>query len=45
MGGETRRRVLDRAAADGLRVLGYHPPFPGIGHVRAVKGGSFEWIP
>ncbi len=45
MGADTRRRILDRAAADGLRVLGYHLPFPGIGHVRAVKGGGFEWVP
>jgi len=45
MAAETRRRILDRAAADGLRVLGYHLPFPGIGHVRAVKGGGFEWAP
>jgi len=45
MAAETRRKVLDRAAADGLRVLGYHLPFPGIGHVRTVKGGAFEWLP
>ncbi len=45
MGAQTRRKILDRAAADGLRVLGYHLPFPGIGHVRAVKGGAFEWLP
>jgi len=34
-----------RAAAEGLRVLGYHLPFPGIGHVRTAKGGAFEWAP
>ncbi|MCP2500196.1 MAG: MBL fold metallo-hydrolase [Deltaproteobacteria bacterium] len=45
MGADTRRKILDRSAADGLRVLGYHLPFPGIGHVRAVKGGGFEWVP
>jgi glyoxylase-like metal-dependent hydrolase (beta-lactamase superfamily II) len=45
LGAQTRRKVLDRAAADGLRILGYHLPFPGIGHVRAVKGGGFEWAP
>jgi hypothetical protein len=45
LGAETRRKILDRAAADGLRVLGYHLPFPGIGHVRTVKGGGFEWVP
>jgi glyoxylase-like metal-dependent hydrolase (beta-lactamase superfamily II) len=45
MAAETRRKLLDRAAGDGLRVLGYHLPFPGIGHVRTVKGGGFEWVP
>jgi len=45
MAAETRRKILDRAAADGLRVLGYHLPFPGIGHVRTAKGGAFEWVP
>ncbi len=44
MAAETRRKILDRAAADGLRFLGYHLPFPGIGHVRTAKGGAFEWI-
>jgi len=45
MAAETRSRILHRAAADGLRVLGYHLPFPGIGHVRTTKGGAFEWVP
>jgi len=45
MAAETRSRILHRAAADGLRVLGYHLPFPGIGHVRTAKGGAFEWVP
>ena len=45
MGAETRRKLLDRAATDGLRVLGYHLPFPGIGHVRTAKGGGFKWLP
>jgi len=45
MGAQTRRRILDRAAADRLRVLGYHLPYPGIGHVRTAKGGGFEWEP
>ena len=45
MAAETRRKILQRAAGDGLRVLGYHLPFPGIGHVRTAKGGAFEWVP
>ncbi|MBI5905445.1 MAG: MBL fold metallo-hydrolase [Deltaproteobacteria bacterium] len=44
LGAQTRRRILDRAAADKLRVLAYHMPFPGLGHVRAAKG-AFEWVP
>jgi glyoxylase-like metal-dependent hydrolase (beta-lactamase superfamily II) len=40
----TRKKVFERAAYDRARVLGYHLPFPGIGHVRAAKEG-FEWIP
>jgi glyoxylase-like metal-dependent hydrolase (beta-lactamase superfamily II) len=45
MAAETRRKLLDRAATDRLRVLGYHLPFPGIGHVQTAKGGAFEWVP
>jgi len=45
LGAETRRKILERAAGDGLRILGYHLPFPGIGHVRTAKGGAFEWVP
>jgi glyoxylase-like metal-dependent hydrolase (beta-lactamase superfamily II) len=45
LGAETRRKLLDRSATDGLRLLGYHLPFPGIGHVRTAKGGAFEWVP
>lgn len=35
----TRRKLLDRAAADRLRVFGAHMPFPALGHVRA-RGGD-----
>ena len=45
LGAKSRRRILDRAAADKVRYLGYHLPFPGIGHVRATKEGAFEWVP
>jgi glyoxylase-like metal-dependent hydrolase (beta-lactamase superfamily II) len=38
----TRRRLLDRAAADHLNVLAYHFPFPGLGHVTN-KGNSWRW--
>ena len=38
LGAKTRAALLDRAAHDGLLVVGYHYPFPGIGHV--AKDGS-----
>ena len=41
---ETRRRLLDRAAADRMLVQGYHFPFPACGHI-AKKGRSFELVP
>jgi glyoxylase-like metal-dependent hydrolase (beta-lactamase superfamily II) len=41
---ETRRKVLDRIAADRLPVLAYHFPFPGLGHVGRA-GQGFGWEP
>ena len=38
----TRRRVLDRAAADRAMLMAYHMPFPGIGHV-AASGEQYIW--
>lgn len=43
-GAETRKRMLDRAAADKAMVLAYHMPFPGVGHIRR-EGDGFEWVP
>jgi len=40
----TRRKILDMAAADRIAVLGYHFPFPGVGHVKP-NGEVFEFIP
>ena len=40
----TRRKLLDRAAIDRLRVTAAHLPFPGLGHVRAT-GPGYEWVP
>ncbi|TCU14841.1 glyoxylase-like metal-dependent hydrolase (beta-lactamase superfamily II) [Rhizobium sullae] len=43
----TRKKTLDRAAADRLLVAGMHLPFPGFGHVeREAEGYHFvaaEW--
>lgn len=40
----TRRKLLDMAATDRIPVLGYHFPFPGVGHVMA-EGESYRFIP
>ena len=40
----TRRTLFASAAAERTRVLGYHLPFPGLGHVRAA-GQGYAWVP
>ncbi len=40
----TRRALLDRAATDRVLVLGYHFPFPALGHVEAYDG-AWRWSP
>lgn len=40
----TRRRTLDMAATERLQVLGYHFPWPGLGHVEAA-GQGFAFVP
>jgi len=40
----TRRRLLDRAATDRSRLMAYHAPFPGLGHVRS-RVDRYEWGP
>ncbi len=40
----TRKRLLDMAAADRMAVLGYHFPFPGVGHV-AREGDAYRFVP
>jgi len=44
LGVATRKKVLDRAAADRLLISGPHLPYPAFGHVRA-RGKGFEWVP
>ncbi|MDW8398552.1 MAG: MBL fold metallo-hydrolase, partial [Acetobacteraceae bacterium] len=41
---ETRRRVLGMAASDGVLVLGFHFPWPGLGWVEAA-GEGFRFLP
>ncbi|CUH78433.1 MBL fold metallo-hydrolase [Tropicibacter naphthalenivorans] len=40
----TRKRLLDMAATDRMAVLGYHFPFPGVGHVRK-EGEAYQFVP
>lgn len=40
----TRKRLLDMAATDRMAVLGYHFPFPGVGHV-ARDGDAYRFVP
>ena len=40
----SRRRLLDRAAAEGQLVATYHFPFPGLGRV-AKDGDGWTWTP
>lgn len=44
VGARTRRKVLEGIAADKTLVMGYHTPWPGVGHVRPMDSG-FEWLP
>jgi glyoxylase-like metal-dependent hydrolase (beta-lactamase superfamily II) len=40
----TRRRLLDKAAADKALVLAFHFPFPGLGSV-VKRGEAWQWQP
>ena len=41
---ETRKKLLDRAAADRTLVQGYHFPFPASGHIVKTATG-YEHVP
>ena len=41
---ETRKRVLQQCADEGILTLFYHLPFPGLGTV-SVEAGEFRWNP
>jgi glyoxylase-like metal-dependent hydrolase (beta-lactamase superfamily II) len=41
---KTRRRMLDRAAADRMLVEAYHFPFPACGHM-VKRGAGYELVP
>jgi len=40
----TRRRLLERAEAEGIHVMAFHFPFPSVGRVSARNGG-WQWTP
>jgi glyoxylase-like metal-dependent hydrolase (beta-lactamase superfamily II) len=39
---KSRKAILDRVATDGVMVMGYHFPFPAIGHV-VRHGTAYRW--
>jgi glyoxylase-like metal-dependent hydrolase (beta-lactamase superfamily II) len=41
---ETRRKMLDRLAADRSTLIGFHLPYPGIGIVER-KDGAYRFVP
>ena len=41
---ETRKRLLDRAAADRMLVQGYHFPFPATGYITRTASG-YDLVP
>ena len=41
---KSRKKLIDQAASERLRVIGYHLPFPGVGHISR-KDGAYRWIP
>jgi glyoxylase-like metal-dependent hydrolase (beta-lactamase superfamily II) len=41
---KTRRSILDRVASERLLAMGYHFPFPALGHV-VRQGHTHRWVP
>ena len=40
----TRKKLLDRAAADRMKMLGFHWPYPGLGSAER-KGSAYRYVP
>jgi glyoxylase-like metal-dependent hydrolase (beta-lactamase superfamily II) len=40
----TRRSLMQRATADGMRLMAFHFPFPSVGRVE-VSNGGWRWTP
>jgi glyoxylase-like metal-dependent hydrolase (beta-lactamase superfamily II) len=41
----TRRELLERAAAEDMRVMAFHFPFPSVGRIAAGATGGWNWSP
>jgi glyoxylase-like metal-dependent hydrolase (beta-lactamase superfamily II) len=41
----TRHKLLTRAAAEKMRVMAFHFPFPSLGRVAARSVGGWDWHP
>jgi glyoxylase-like metal-dependent hydrolase (beta-lactamase superfamily II) len=41
----TRRRLLESAASDNMRVMAFHFPFPSVGRVLPTPQGGWHWTP
>jgi glyoxylase-like metal-dependent hydrolase (beta-lactamase superfamily II) len=44
LGAQTRKKLLDRLAADKVRLIGFHLPHPGDGMVQA-EGDAYRFVP
>jgi hypothetical protein len=40
---ETRRKLLDRLAADRSKLIGFHLPYPGVGTVER-KDSAYRFV-
>lgn len=40
----TRKKLFREFSENRSRILGYHLPFPGIGHI-AKEGAGYRWVP
>jgi glyoxylase-like metal-dependent hydrolase (beta-lactamase superfamily II) len=40
----TRRKLFQKAADERTLLMGFHMPFPGLGHTRKT-GNGYEWVP
>src|ERR1051326_1647212 len=41
----TRRRLLESAAAENMRVMAFHFPFPSVGRLTPTAQGAWHWSP